>query len=854
VVFSIALSLSSIGGSLSSGFHLPTVELANAIAEPCQTNGSGGACSQFWYPAGPAMDSLRDIIYTDSTAELTDLQSSSPSIDFPDSPLSPNIIPTLSSSPNFLVSAPISETGYYEIQFMMANNFWGCSFNFGNSTCGAQIRQGIAHMIDKTSFTKNDPSIAGLSTPIDNPVPTSSLGGLTSPNPCNYDTSFPQTGSQCITGAAGGTSYHLANSTGADGFPWLQTPGSLDLNAAAQHFVNAGLATGFNSSTSVLTGVSSVAASHPVSFFIRNDDPPRLDLGQGLEAQICYIFTGSYTVPCPYLSVTFGPITAFPGFTTSATSVNLSWGMYTAAFGNIPTFDSSLYFNYNSQLVSGISSIKSPNGPCSSQSQPSNSASDYIYLCSPTYDSLSSQMELSSSLSQAVSFGLQAESNFGANTFTLPMFERTVQFGYPNTGWTRVINDNNVGLPNYFTWLNAWNPSPPEAGTIRQGFSQTTNSVNPFLDSTSQDSYIINNVYDTLAKPNPLSPSQLIEWMIVSLQQLPNSGLTYTPPFQTTQTYRITLRPDLFFQDGRAVTAFDVALSYLSLLNCGCGFAGVLTPLTGITVLGPRQLDINALNFGPFTMSTLTSVPILPGSYWTNAGSVAWNNAIATCTVNNALCYPAQYTINPTIEGVNCALICTFSAADISINVAQTGASFDPIAHHILIGSGPWQCGTGSTLGYGCSSSGFQNPPAGGSYSLTRFGKGLAPASSVSGIYFRSSGDLALCIWATGCGHSAQENNFLLFAQVAACFGQPVNLTSPCGHWQQGIGNPGTGNIVGLSQVSIVNRFTGVNWLDPYDWQSSPPLGVGTFPPVLYEGPITLNPSTVAGCPTGYDC
>jgi len=304
------------------------VQLAHAVLEPCQTQGSGGACSQFWFPAGPEMNTELALIFTDQVAEYSNLQSSSPAIDFPDSPLPPSIIQSFINSPNSVVTAPVGQTGYYEIQYMLANNFWGCNFDFGNAACGVQIRQGIAHMIDKTSFTNTDPNIAGISTPIDNPVPTTSAGGLSSPNSCGYDASFPQSGSQCVVGTRGGTSYHLAPSAGADGFPWLAGPGSADLNAAAQHFVNAGVATGFDSSTSVLTGISSAAASHPVNFFIRNDDTVRLDLGKGLEAQICFLFTGSYTAPSSRLllaSILAGGCTRlstamFPLSTTASTS------------------------------------------------------------------------------------------------------------------------------------------------------------------------------------------------------------------------------------------------------------------------------------------------------------------------------------------------------------------------------------------------------------------------------------------------------------------------------------------------------------------------------------------------------
>jgi extracellular solute-binding protein (family 5) len=818
------------------------------------------------------------LIFTDVAAEYTNLMSASPSIDFPDSPIPPSQILSLINSPNFVVTDAVGQTGYYEIQFMLANNFWGCNFNFGNALCGVEIRQGIAHMFDKTKFTTTDPNLAGASTAIDNPVPTTSAGGLASPNPCGYDTSFPQSGTACVVGAPGGTAYHLSAATGANGLPWLAAPGSSDLNAAAQHFVNAGLATGFNLTTSVLTGISSSVASHTVNIFIRNDDPPRLDLGRGIEAQICYLFTGSYSAPCtPYMTGIQGGISSFPGFDVSITGVNLSWWMYTAFYSTVPAFDDSLYFTYNSRFVSGILPIQPPNGPCSAQAVPTNNAPNYMYLCNSAFDSLSSQMETAPCLTatgdpaqgatsnlptspgngicsgtsqlSAISVGIQTEANFSTGAFTLPVFERSIRFAYPNSGWVRVINSNGAGLPNYFTWLNAWNAAPSQSGTIRQGFAQTTRSVNPYIASTAHDLYIVGNVYDSLFRPNPLAPSQLLDWMSISHQQLSNSSLTYTPPAGTVSTFRFTLRPDLYFQDGRAVTSYDVAFSYLSLVGSGSVLGVLAAPMKGITVVGPHQFDISVNSVGPFVLPNLASLPALSGRYWTNGGGSMWDGAVMTCTSAPG-CPFSQYTLSGST--VNCAFGCSpFSVSLMTVDPADVAATFDPIANHTFVGSGPWQCGTVTSTGSGsCTSSGKMNPPVGSSYALTRFGNGLAPASSISGIYFRSSGNLALYLW-------SEQNNvnpFLTFVAVASCYQVAVNLAGPCGHFQQGIGNPGLGTPVGVSQVSVSSRFYNLNWVAPFEWATTPPLGIGPLPPILYEGSVTLNPASVVGCPSGYDC
>ena len=909
IVFLTIFSLASLQAPISNNVLFPSLHLFTAIAcaspqQQCACQISiGTICAEYWVPAGPSEDTLTATIFTDEQAEFTNIQSASPAIDFTDWPLTPDLVGPFTTSSSFRITSTISEAGYFEIQFLLANNFWGCDFNFGNAACGVHIRQGIAHMIDTAKFAGNEPSISGQAVALDTSVPYDNVGSLPTANPCVWDALFPETGTNCIVGAPGGTAYRLGNATGANGISSLQAPGSKDLNSAAAHFVAAGIATGCDGGTgtascttstdSRLSGISSTAASHVPSFAIESDSPPRLHLGDSIAQQICYMFTGSYNIPCTYLSarsVCPGCIPeSFPGFTTSTTAVNLSWGIYTAVY-NSPTgplpFDSSLYFRYYSRFVSGIPSIQPPNGPCTSAAVPTASAPNYMYLCNTTYDSLTSQIESApclivtgdpvvgstsnistghcpgtTSTLSAIGAGVQAEDQFGKNAFTLPIFEQNAQFGYLNNGWNRQITNVGTGLPNYFTWLNSWNPSPVQPGTIRQGFKQSTSSASPFVDTSLWDQWIVGNVYDSLMVTNPYSGGQLIDWMILSVQQnLSPAILTYPPPPGTTQTFRFTLRSDLFFQDGRKVTSFDVAFSYLALKSTGAFAGGGAAPVTGITILSPSQFDINLSTVGPFTLLTLTSLPILPGAYWTNSGMLAWNSGISACTATGATCYPSQYTLTgsgtPTVA---CALSCgSFPASLMNVNLPQTAAGYDPIANHTFVGSGPWQCGTVTASGSGiCTSTGSQNPPVGGSYTLTRFGKGLAPASSVSNTYFRSNGNLALWIWSQNTGDITHD--FLNFSIVASCFGAAVTSTGPCAHFQQGIGANGGPIPVGLSQASIVNRFVGTNWVAPFNWATSPPVGIIPLQPVLYENTLTLNPSSVAGCtnsyPTGgYDC
>jgi len=833
------------------------------------------------------MDTLQMSILG-SNAEFTCLQQVSPCIDLTDTPLPGSLPGPLITNPNVYVTSSVSQHFYSEIQFDLANNFWGVDFQFGNNASGIEIRQGIAHLIDKSAFTANDPNIAGVSLPLDNPMPSDN-GGLLSPNPCVWDSSFVETGSNCAVGKLGGTSYHLAAATGVN-YPWQPALGSADFCAASQHFINAGLASGKDSTTCVLKGVSPAVTTHTVNIFVRSDSPPRLDLGRSLAQVICALFGQGFVNGCsPYLTETEAPITGFPGFfpCTSSTICNLgTFGMYTGAFDDVFPFDASLYFIYNSRFVSGSPSVQPPNGPCSSQAVPSSSPANYMFLCNTNYDSLTNQMEFAPYLSlpgcdpvvgstsnsppvactgqlSAISAGVEAQDQFGKGAYTIPIYTSTARFGYLSN-WQRVINGDGVGIPNYFTWLNAYSPNAALPGTIRQGFAQTTRSVNPYVATTLWDSYMVGNIYDSLTVTNPLNAAQQIDWMgYLNTNPLPPIALTYTPPAGTVSTFRFTLRSDIFFQDGRKVTAFDVAFSYLSLKATGAFAGGGAAPMIGITILGATQFDIGVNAVGPFTLQSLFGLPILPGAYWTNAGSSAWNGGINACTSTGATCYPAQYSLSTSSGPVTCALACTsFPAAMMTVNPADTVPSFDPIQSHVFVGSGPWKCGTVTSVGSGtCSSSGTENPPLGGSYSISRFGTGLSPGSSVSGIYFRSNGNLALWTWSEDDGDITHD--FLTFSIVASCFGQPASGSSNCLHWEMGIGgcggSPTSPCQIGLGQISIVNRFVGLNWVAPFNWQTAPPTGISGFAPILYEDGFILNPASVAGClqafPVGgYDC
>ncbi len=542
-----------------------------------------------------------------------------------------------------------------------------------------------------------------------------------------------------------------------------------------------------------------------------------------------------------------------------------------------------------------------------------------MYLCDPNYDSVSNQMEFANCLGaevgadpsagqtsptfgncnggglSAVSAAYKAEDVIGIDAYTIPVYTKSVQYGFRNNGWTHVINAG--GTNNYFSLLNAWNRSPAQPGSISLGLSTGVHSLNPYIASNPLDISILGGIYDSLTGADPYDEGALINWMADSA--LPQTSLTYTPPPGTVLSYRFTFRPNLNFQDGTMVTAFDVAFSYLSLLGTGSILGDTLSSVTGITVLSPTQFDLNLNIQGPFVLSSVTAAPILPGRWWTSAtpskgANGVWDNDVKNCGAN---CFPAQYTLsgsitipNSTIPAPTCALNCGFPGKVMWVNPAAASFSFDPVANNILIGTGPWQCGNSPGSGANSGSCTTTHTQGANSYTFVRNGKGITPG--FPGDYFRSSGFLATYLWSGDgiCTPAAQTCGTNNFSAAKQCFGvtpltplgsvPDINAAFPsdCAHWQQGIGTngattpagtggcPGAPNTspcgipVGANQLSIIRLYLNVNWVDPFVWNSvNSPLGIIALDPVLYEGAMMLNPASVNGCSSpypsgGYDC
>jgi len=957
LTFAIVFSLVSLPSVLSNNLYFPSISLVRAQQET--TSGA-------WYPAGAQEQTLS--ISQGDGASITQVNwLLTNQVDSEDWPLTATqqgaSTVNCGGSTTIICSAPVPDHGYFEIEFNLANVLWGVPMQYGNSAAGVELRQGIAHLINKQSFTANNAACLGIAcVPNDQPIPVCTIsvgctnGGLYAANPCGWDTKYTESSStNCVVGAPGGTSYNCNFSTtcptgtvtGTTTFPWQAQIGSPDFCAAAQHFITAfadasisGVTTNANCELvapsggwpSVVTAINTLgcAGGAPIATantcaFVRTTEP-RKSLGEGIIQDICALFSpawGAWTTlagkpigcdnsntgsgnaacgggSCPFLQLSEGVSSQFCGFNTSTNGVPINcWGLGTFGFGQVFPFDSTSYFEYNSLFATKTTvtctnadcSTNVPGSPCASTTF-TGGAFDYMYVCSPTYDSLSSAMEFSPCLGangdptpnfatptfvncsggtvgsgtgstscigaspacSSISAGYQAEDYYGSHVFTIPVWDgNDVQGRLSNwplgtsttPGWITAFGGGYSPSANFFEWLNAYSGSPAMAGTFRQSFLATVDSLNPFQFTTLWDAYLLSNIYDSLFVQNPLcsqtppagsgvtqcsSILQNIDWMTTS-----HSFLCYPggPPCTSTtlgygnSTYfantsadlRLTLNRSNHWHDGGPVTAWDVKYTFINLNATGAYQATALANVSHINVLDEYTLDLNLKARGPFTELLVGGVTIIPGHVWSACGASTWNTGVTDKNI------AGTNIVNASED--NC--VGHFGAPNIASvgGVRADSPIFDPMTNNFLIGSGPYTCqsigGTVhpavGTLGGGCSIDNTQTPAFGlGDFTLTRAGCTLSSTGTACGVagassdYFRSSGALASYIWSGDIGSGSADFSKVL--TVNSCHSSTPSANCP--HWAQGIGNPSltsTNNPVGLSQRLKVNSLKGISWI-----------------------------------------
>src|SRR2546428_4004029 len=166
IIFAIAFSLVILPSVLSNYFFLPSIPVVRAQQET--TSGS-------WYPAGGQEQPLS--ISQGDGASITQVNwLLTNQVDSEDWPLTATqqgaSTVNCSGNANVLCSLPVPDHGCFEVQFNLATILWGIPQGYGSSAAGVELRQGIAHLFNKQSFTANNAACLSIAcVPNDQPIP-----------------------------------------------------------------------------------------------------------------------------------------------------------------------------------------------------------------------------------------------------------------------------------------------------------------------------------------------------------------------------------------------------------------------------------------------------------------------------------------------------------------------------------------------------------------------------------------------------------------------------------------------------------------------------------------------------------
>jgi len=582
------------------------------------------------------------------------------------------------------------------------------------------------------------------------------------------------TGSGTCTGTSGTYSQVCAQ---GNGFPQAGSP---DFCAAAQHFINAGIASSKDPVTCQLTNFNPTFlanidspwtnsggtpySDHHLRFMIRNNNP-RYTLGNGLMNEINNLFAlrpgGG-----PVVNPTYGGIGLLGSivFDDSPGHVD-DWDMYTMGYGVTGPFGAEFWAG----LLSSTST--SVNGPCAGAANTDLRPGNPTFVCNPTLDGILAQQIQTTDPLAYKSFTLAAMNYYGEMAGDLPVYSPGLRIA-ALTSVGGIVNARGFGYNNPFTLLNAqpntgYTPvcqgvvtSPCPSGmdyrfgggdptTLRYGQAATTDflnifQINPFSANGIADLQLINEVYDTLYSASLVDPTVIFCWMCDSTSQSLVNGNT---------VFHVELRQNLQWHDNQAVDNKDVCFSLLALRDFSqiAGTSGTLLGCTP-TPSSSTQMDITFQGQSlstPLGFSTLLETPIIPRHVWecdvdgiggyTNTGS-------SDCTNSQNL-----------LGATPCPGACYNDYTNAGVNVpsyTKIQTNYDVITNNALIGSGPFMCKSlfqSGVIGGGCTknANGSQGGQAIGPdgtallTAVTSFHPGLSLTSTPSATASGSGWDVA---------------------------------------------------------------------------------------------------------------
>ena len=841
-----------------------------------------------WTPYGPNPNAVNKIQYQYYATETSEFQQFElGKIDLTDWELPPAKYASYDANPDWLLTPNQGQYGDYGTYFNGLSSrftvspetgqgaFWGCNWNTGTagttslqtyvSACGINMRQAFSHLIDRPTFSNNFGGLAALA--CDSP-PAKSPTCVTTAQQCAWDPMFPT----CID------AYRIAPNL--SGFA---APGSPDFCAAADHMIAAGIATAKTAGTCVLTGVNAGVFAHPLRDMIRNNDPRRLAMGNGLMNAINQLFGGQVVTP------TYGNIRqiGFPIVFSDPPDGPLDdWDAYTFGYLLGSPYPDHLYGLYNSVFASDYCGTGIQSG------EPNNPQ----FVCTTTIDSATKAAAQTADVPTFTTATLNAFDQLGKIAVDIPTFTPAIRIpalrsmasgssdpGLVNVKGVAYNSAQNILYPH----KGSYNPVNPiftfgggDPTTLRYGQASGTSELNVFNAQTVWEFQAIGEIYDTLFSSSPVDPGTIFCWMCATYTKSVDAALN--------THFAITLKQNLHWQDGQPVTAYDVKFTWLNFRDAPTTISGNLPGLLlDIKITDNQSFDViwlgQSISF-PVYMENF----VIPEHLWRD--SACTTPAVAG---GNILCPLADLPGSPTtcpigassiINGVTYCLSASSASTglpsqppaytDVSVvDPVKVGTSYDPLTSGTLIGSGPYAClsvfaSDLGKVGTGCGKNADQSRASqalgiGATLLLQAYDFTAVTGNSPQDQYMRSYNNN----WGTGSGATAQSGQFQAFrwadynslsrpggdsdpaivsatdvATVSLCFGATSGATNPVNcptvnyvHAQNNAFHiSGSGTLpgqVGNEEVAVAaTAYTGDTWLSQYVWTQAALPNVVPYP------------------------
>ena len=349
------------------------------------------------------------------------------------------------------------------------------------------------------------------------------------------------------------------------------------------------------------------AAMQPLLFYIRQDDPNRLQAGQMLTTELT-------SIGIPVIARVRDRIDSYRDV-----MVLYNYNLYTGGWSlsSIPDQYYDLYSSFTYY------------GPTIGWSQ------NYPGFCNHEFDDWALKVKYPANESEAQSAAKVAGYLFLKYCAIVPMYCSKAVKAY-RTGWEGVVNNGGFGIDNYWTFLNGYNPSDSR---FDYGFKSDIEQLNQVSSEWLWDQNVLGLIYESLLGSNPfnLAPTEYFIASAKSTGAWDASGVCG----DTDATYiNFTIRSDVNFHNnttaGRLLDVNDVNFSFYFQKACGPGIAWnypSLAKFDHATVFSATKIGIYYQKKSAWAFLQAGGLPILNRDLWGplwNTTDPNWRSKVKT--------------------------------------------------------------------------------------------------------------------------------------------------------------------------------------------------------------------------------